>query len=127
MPKASRPGRSRGSSRARVSSWARSGSKPRPRASTWPRASRAAGSLGGEPVETRYADVEAGTRSAGHRFLHPGFFELRGTASVDSYLGTLRDHGVMASGAERRDRIREELARLCRGLGGRLVEDDELV
>src|SRR5207248_294565 len=32
--------------------------------------------LDGEPLDFGYADVRSGTRTHGHRFLHPGEFDL---------------------------------------------------
>lgn len=90
--------------------------------------------LDGEPLELTFADVRAGSQSCGHRFFHPGFFDLAGLGRGESgaellktYLARLRGHGVLVSAEERRRIIRHDLERLCGSLGGRLVEDDELV
>jgi glycyl-tRNA synthetase beta chain len=90
--------------------------------------------LDGRPLDVRFADVVSGVRSAGHRFFHPGFFELKGLghaaagqAMFDGYLGALREHGVMLDGVERRREIRTGLHRLAGASGGTLLEDEDLV
>ncbi|HVP39618.1 MAG TPA: glycine--tRNA ligase subunit beta [Candidatus Saccharimonadales bacterium] len=90
--------------------------------------------LDGRPLEVRFADVASGTRSAGHRFLHPGFFDLKGLghgqggeALLSGYLAALRERGVLVSGAERRREIVAGLRRLAGSAGGRQLEDPELV
>lgn len=90
--------------------------------------------LDGHVLDVKFADVTAGNRSCGHRFFHPGFFQLdlpghAGSPAdlLQAYLGVMADRGVMVGGGRRRRRIRADLARQCSALGGRLVEDEELV
>jgi glycyl-tRNA synthetase beta chain len=90
--------------------------------------------LDGKPLQVSFADVNSGVRTAGHRFFHPGFFELKGLgqggggeAMLDAYLRGLRERGVMVSGADRRREIRAGLLRLAAAAGGELLADDDLV
>lgn len=90
--------------------------------------------LDGAPLDFSFADVGSGTRSAGHRFYHPGFFDLAGLGRGESggellgrYVDKMRSHGVMVSAQERRTLISRELTRLCAQSGESLVPDPELV
>ncbi|MBI5836256.1 MAG: glycine--tRNA ligase subunit beta [Candidatus Eisenbacteria bacterium] len=90
--------------------------------------------LDGRPLEVSFADVTSGVRTAGHRFFHPGFFELKGLGRgaageklLEGYLAALRERGVMVSAADRRREIRAGLRRLAAAAGGTLLEDEELV
>jgi glycyl-tRNA synthetase beta chain len=54
--------------------------------------------------------VKSGRQSRGHRFMHPHPVHL---ADADSYLDALRGAKVLADPAERRQRIRDEVARVA--------------
>lgn len=54
--------------------------------------------------------VKSGRQSRGHRFMHPHPVHL---ADADSYLDALRSAKVLADPAERRQRIRDEVARVA--------------
>ncbi len=90
--------------------------------------------LDGAPLDFGFADVRSGTRSAGHRFYHPDFFDLNGLGRGESggellrlYVDKMRAHGVMVSAQERWTRISKELVRLCAATGDVPVPDPELV
>ena len=68
--------------------------------------------------------IRSGDRTRGHRFLAPGEFALQGGSA---YLEDLRTRFVVADRKERRDLIRREATRLAAELGGRLVDDGELL
>ena len=54
--------------------------------------------------------VKSGRQSRGHRFMHPAPVHL---ADADSYLDAMRAAKVLADPAERRQRIRDEVARVA--------------
>ncbi len=68
--------------------------------------------------------IAAGRRSRGHRTIDPTEFDI---GAPQEYVETLRSHGVLVDPAERRARIEEALAAAAAPLGGKAVEDDELV
>ena len=82
--------------------------------------------LGGEVLPMRIGAIEAGNVSYGHRFLHPGPVEI---TSPDDYIAKMREAGVSADAAERRETVRSEVARAAAeaGPGFVVVEDEELV
>lgn len=79
---------------------------------------------GGTVLPFRVFGVASGTKSSGHRTIAPGWFEISKPAA---YKSLLRDHGVLVEHATRATTIRTELARAATKLGGRAVEDPELV
>ncbi len=90
--------------------------------------------LGGEPLSFSFADVLSGTRACGHRFFHPGFYELSGLGSVgdgealvEAYQEACRERAVMVSARERRSCIERDTGRLAAGAGGAVLSDPELV
>jgi glycyl-tRNA synthetase beta chain len=78
--------------------------------------------LGAEVLPVRFADVEAGTTTRGHRFAHPEAVEV---AEAGAYEEVLRGVKVVASVAERR----ETIVRLAKEAAAphRLVEDAGLL
>ena len=68
--------------------------------------------------------VNAGARSRGHRTIAPGWVEI---GRPERYVEALRQAGVVVDPAERSRMIGEELANAVRPLGGRAVEDAELL
>ena len=67
---------------------------------------------GAEIVEGEVLGVKSGRLSQGHRFHHPQPVHV---ADADSWLDTLRQAKVMADPAERRERVRAEVARVATG------------
>jgi glycyl-tRNA synthetase beta chain len=81
--------------------------------------------FGAEVLPVRLLDTAAGANTRGHRFHAPG--ELAITAPAD-YAAVLRSQGyVIASFAERRTRIHEQVLTCAQAQGGRAVLDDELL
>ncbi|MBM4229698.1 MAG: glycine--tRNA ligase subunit beta [Gammaproteobacteria bacterium] len=81
--------------------------------------------FGAEVLPVRLLDTAAGSSTRGHRFHAPG--ELAITAPAD-YAAVLRSQGhVIASFAERRARIHEQVLACAQAQGGRAVLDDELL
>jgi glycyl-tRNA synthetase beta chain len=79
---------------------------------------------GSEVMSFEFAGVRSGARTQGHRFAAPEPFEVRG---IDEYLEGLEEHEVVVDPDERRDQIREMLREMGVEVGGRVVEDPELV
>lgn len=75
-------------------------------------------------LPVRFAEVESGRVSRGHRFLANRDVEL---ASPDAYVTALKDAHVMAAVGERRDAIRAGLDALVAGGDDRIVHDDALL
>lgn len=80
--------------------------------------------LGGEVVPVSFGFATSSAATYGHRFLAPGAIRLE---RCDDYLPRLREAKVLASIAERRERVVAEIDRVAAEAGGRRVEDDELV
>ncbi|MEX1829718.1 glycine--tRNA ligase subunit beta [Luteibacter sp. CQ10] len=74
---------------------------------------------GAEIVEGEVLGVKSGRLSQGHRFHHPQPVHV---ADADSWLDALRQAKVMADPAERRERVRAEVARVATGGGPRLSD-----
>lgn len=79
---------------------------------------------GKHPIATQFAGIASGTRTRGHRFLHPGELEV---PSASAYLDTLRKAHVLADESQRRRTMVERLAAKAKEIGGDLVPDDFLV
>jgi len=80
--------------------------------------------LDGETLPLECFGVAAGTRSRGHRTITPGWVEIE---CPDRYEAALRDAGVVVDPAERRRLIGQELVKAAKPLGGRAVEDPNLL
>jgi len=80
--------------------------------------------LGDEVLPLEVAGLAAGRASRGHRFLHPGSVPI---AQPNGYVAALADAGVVADPRLRREVLLEQAEALAKGLGGRLVDDAELV
>jgi glycyl-tRNA synthetase beta chain len=65
---------------------------------------------GDQVIPGELLGLKAGRQSRGHRFMHPHPVHL---ADADSYADSLRAANVLADPAERRQRIRDEVARVA--------------
>lgn len=81
-------------------------------------------SYGGQVVPCQVNEVKSGLTTRGHRFLAPGALEARDFAG---YLASLRQAQVLADLPERREAVRQEVARAAQRLGGQILPDEELV
>ena len=70
---------------------------------------------GGDVVDGEILGLKSGRSSRGHRFHHPQSVHI---ADADSWLDALRAAKVLADPAERRVRVREEVARVASATGG---------
>ncbi|QWT19763.1 glycine--tRNA ligase subunit beta [Bacillus sp. NP157] len=75
---------------------------------------------GADVVEGSVLGLASGRSSLGHRFHHPEPVEV---AHADAWLDTLRQAHVLADPAERRERVRSEVARVAAGGTPRLSDD----
>ncbi len=78
----------------------------------------------GEVIPVEFAGVESGNITYGHRFSAPDPIEVE---SVDTYIERLRQADVVLSPGERREFIEAELQKRAAAVGGRVVEDPELI
>lgn len=67
---------------------------------------------GADVVDGQVLGLTSGRLSSGHRFHHP---QPVSVADADSWLGALRQAHVMADPVERRQRVRDEVARVATG------------
>lgn len=80
--------------------------------------------LGGELIDAEVLETKSARFIQGHRFHSPEGFELD---HVDNYLSKLREAKVIANFEERIDIIQSEVTRLANELGGRVIQDNDLV
>lgn len=80
--------------------------------------------FGGQTIPARFAGVDAGDRSRGHRFLSPAEFSVTG---LEQYLSEQQARRVMVDEHQRRETILTQARALAEQAGGRLVEDEELL
>ena len=79
---------------------------------------------GGDVVSFQFAGVRSGARTRGHRFAAPEPIEVR---SIDDYYTGLEEAHVEVDPRQRRKSIVSALHEMGIEVGGRVVEDDELV
>lgn len=80
--------------------------------------------LGSEVLNCEYGNVKSGNRSWGHRFMSPQELTV---ADYESHRERLRDHYVIVDREERKNFIREGVRAAAKGVGGRILEDEELL
>ena len=78
----------------------------------------------GKPLKFSFADVLAGDKTRGHRFLGKGALRVN---SFADYEKKLRANGVLVRQVERREKISNELAAFSKESGYRVHEDAELL
>ena len=79
---------------------------------------------GDRVIEGELLGLQSGRQSRGHRFLLPARVHL---VDADSYVDALRAAKVLADPGERRQRIRDEVARATEATGGTPRLDDALL
>jgi glycyl-tRNA synthetase beta chain len=70
---------------------------------------------GADIVDGEVLGLTSGRKSRGHRFMHPQPVHV---ADADGWLDAMRSAKVLADPAERRARVRDEVARVARETGG---------
>jgi glycyl-tRNA synthetase beta chain len=79
---------------------------------------------GSDIVDGEVLGLHSGRKSRGHRFMHPQPVHV---ADADSWLDAMRMAKVLADPAERRQRIRDEVARAAKQTGGTPRLDEALL
>ncbi|MBX6395770.1 MAG: glycine--tRNA ligase subunit beta [Alicyclobacillaceae bacterium] len=79
---------------------------------------------GGQPLDVEVAGVKSGSRSFGHRTLHP---EAVSIPDPDEYESVLEQAFVMVDVEKRRKEIVEQVNREAASLGGRAVIEEDLL
>lgn len=77
-----------------------------------------------EVIPFRLESLQSGRTTRGHRFMSPGEAKVN---HPREYLDVCRSLHVIADPLERTEMIQEEAAQAARSLGGRLLEDPELL
>ena len=79
---------------------------------------------GADIVDGEVLGLKSGRQSRGHRFMHPQPVHV---ADADGWLDAMRSAKVLADPAERRQRVRDEVARAAKETGGVPRLDDALL
>ncbi|BFI94579.1 MAG: glycine--tRNA ligase subunit beta [Rhodanobacter sp.] len=79
---------------------------------------------GAEIIDGTALGLAGGRKSRGHRFMHPHPVHV---ADADGWLDAMRSAKVLADPAERRQRVRDEVARAAKETGGVPRLDDALL
>ncbi|MCR4402815.1 MAG: glycine--tRNA ligase subunit beta [Firmicutes bacterium] len=80
--------------------------------------------LGEQVVPLEVGGIGSGRLTAGHRFLTRGMLEV---AKAEDYIATLRAAHCLADHRERREVIARGASEAAKSLGGRIVEDEDLL
>ncbi len=80
--------------------------------------------LGNEVLPMKFAGIESGSLTYGHRFMAPAAIEVKSTAE---YVDKLRDAKVLVDTDERRAKVLEEANKVAASIGGHLVHNDDLL
>jgi glycyl-tRNA synthetase beta chain len=79
---------------------------------------------GDQVIDAEIFGIKSGRQSRGHRFHHPKPIHI---SDPDHYVDALRAANVLVDPAERRARVREEVERVGRDIGGKPRLRDELL
>ncbi len=79
---------------------------------------------GHKPIIFKFADVQSGKVTYGHRFLTPGPFDID---NVEHYFKCLEDYYVVLDHNRRREMIRRQLAEKAAKCGGEALVDEDLL
>jgi glycyl-tRNA synthetase beta chain len=80
--------------------------------------------LGKEVLNFAYGDVQSGDRSFGHRFMSPTWVQV---TDYPSHRENLKKHFVIVAMEDRKELIRDGIREAARKVGGRILEDEELL
>ncbi|MCK4388732.1 MAG: glycine--tRNA ligase subunit beta [Desulfobacterales bacterium] len=75
-------------------------------------------------IPFKLENIRSGRRTVGHRFMHP---KRVGISNFSEYVAALRSAYVLVDIAERKNMIREGIAKGARKLGGEVIPDDDLL
>ena len=79
---------------------------------------------GGDLISFKIENLESGSKSCGHRFMSPEFFEV---GDFEDYMKKTRERFVIVDPAERRKIILEESKKAAEGVSGKVLVDHELL
>jgi len=80
--------------------------------------------FGDRIIPFKLENIRSGRRTVGHRFMHPRSIAI---SDFSEYVDVLRSACVVVDIAERKNIIREEIAKAARKLGGEVISDDDLL
>ncbi len=80
--------------------------------------------LGKETIDFEYGNIRSANQSRGHRFMSPEWIEVEDFAS---HLANLEKRYVIADIEERKSRIRKGIQEAAQSVGGKILEDEELL
>jgi len=80
--------------------------------------------FGGEVVPFTLENVESGSRSFGHRFMGPEFFEV---SNFEDYLKKTAEHAIIADPEKRKSTIIEEAKKAANDVAGEVLENEDLL
>ncbi len=80
--------------------------------------------LGGEAIDLEIAGVRSSSKTAGHRFIANSLIDVK---EIDQYIDSLRRLFVIVDHGERKSMIRKVISEAAWSVGGRVVEDEELL
>jgi glycyl-tRNA synthetase beta chain len=80
--------------------------------------------LGNQVVDFELGNLRSGRQTAGHYFMAPAMIDIQSSAT---YVEQLRQTHVLVDIAERRRCLLDEIERVAKQIGGRILEDPELV
>lgn len=80
--------------------------------------------FGDQIIPFKLENIRSGRRTVGHRFMHPRPIAI---SDFSEYVGALRSAYVVVDTPERKNMIREEIAKAARKLGGEVISDDDLL
>ncbi|MDY0378824.1 MAG: glycine--tRNA ligase subunit beta, partial [Desulfobacterales bacterium] len=80
--------------------------------------------FGEKTVSFGLGGIRSGRHSCGHRFVSPGRIRIDHS---DQYVEALRSACVLADSSERRTQVADQVRRTASALGGKIIEDAELV
>ncbi len=80
--------------------------------------------LGNQIISFELGDTKSGKYSFGHYFMKPGKVKI---ASPEDYVKTLKDAHVIIDFEERRKLVETEINKAAKGVGGKVLPDEELI
>ena len=80
--------------------------------------------LGNQTIPFELGDTKSGRYSFGHYFMQPSKVKI---ASPEDYVKTLKDAQVVIDFEERRKLVETEINKAAKGVGGKVLPDEELI
>ncbi len=80
--------------------------------------------LGNSVIPFTLGNIKSGRYTFGHRFMHPGKIKV---TNPEDYIEILRSAYVQVDQKERKTIVEQEISKAAKGLGGKVIPDNELV